>query len=181
MENTELIILILILVALILILRLIRIRYIPANVNPPIYDRKISNENGSMNGSINNSMNGSMNGSMNDSINIKPDSYNQCTEVKGNCNDCINANINRAGKICKWDIQKGCNSFDGLRSCGPTKNIGGCKGTEFGCCDDGITSCSDYECSNCLLDSTPRLGSYNSEDLGNNIIKKIRRKGGQSI
>jgi len=50
---------------------------------------------------------------------------------------------------------------------GPKPNIGGCKGTQFGCCDDGITVCSDYECSNCLLDATPGLGSYNSGDLGN--------------
>ena len=110
MENTEIIILILILVALILLLRLIRVKYIPANINPPIYDRKMNNgsPNSSMNGSMNGSMNSSMNGSMNGSMNIEPDSFNQCTEVKGNCNDCINANINRAGRICKWDMEKGC-------------------------------------------------------------------------
>ena len=55
---------------------------------------------------------------------------------------------------------------------GPQPNIGGCKGTQFGCCDDGITACSDYECSNCLLDATPGLGTYNSKDLGNYTKKK---------
>ena len=41
----------------------------------------------------------------------------------------------------------------------PKKLIGGCEGTRFGCCPDKQTSCIDEECSNCLLDATPDLGT----------------------
>ena len=90
MESNEIIILILLLVALILILRLIRIKYIPVNIN-------------------------------------KPTSHT---------------------------------------------NIGGCKGTRFGCCGDEKTACFNYNCSNCLLDATPALGTYDSPNLGNYKKKK---------
>ena len=44
---------------------------------------------------------------------------------------------------------------DGVKPCMDStcsnceKVIGGCKGTEFGCCPDGKTSCIDRDCGNC--------------------------------
>ena len=38
-------------------------------------------------------------------------------------------------------------------------NIGGCKGTRFGCCPDSNIACSDKNCNNCLSDSI--VGSDN--------------------
>ena len=66
------------------------------------------------------------------------------------------------------------------------KLIGGCKGTRFGCCPDMQTSCIDEQCSNCLMDATPDLGTlenaYNINEqnkldfkLQNDRLNKIEK------
>ena len=55
----------------------------------------------------------------------------------------------------------------------PTKKlIGGCEGTRFGCCPDKQTSCIDEECSNCLLDPTPDLGTLENSSQKNEENKR---------
>ena len=43
--------------------------------------------------------------------------------------------------------------------------IKGCQKSKFGCCPDKNTYCIDLECSNCLLDSTPELGTIQTDTL----------------
>ena len=48
--------------------------------------------------------------------------FTDCTQVTGDCNDCVNSYIDRAGYICMWDPSTGCNSFDGSRDCSDSKS-----------------------------------------------------------
>ena len=44
----------------------------------------------------------------------------------------------------------------------PIKNLGGCHGTQFGCCPDDDTACKFQNCSNCLL----KLGGCHGTQFG---------------
>ena len=67
----------------------------------------------------------------------------------------------------------------------PSKNIGGCKGTRFGCCPDNITPCSDMVCSNCEIEKeTPMIGAgsqstkfspINQRNISSSSLKYIQK------
>jgi hypothetical protein len=114
MEIDNIIILILILVALLLILRLIKIRYFPANINPP---------------------SGIIGGCKGTQYGCCPDGRTACKDET--CSNCL---------------------------------IGGCKGTQFGCCPDESTACSDLECSNCLMDATQGLETVGPVGNKNSVL-----------
>ena len=45
------------------------------------------------------------------------DTYTECTQAPDNCDDCVNAYIQNAGYVCKWNKKDGCNSFSGRSKC----------------------------------------------------------------
>lgn len=109
--------------------------------------------------------------------------YTSCTQVTSGCSDCITAKINGTTSPCYWNSQKKqCGSFKDKGYCGksdPTccnsdpkpppdvNQIGGCNGTEFGCCPDNETAKKDRKGSNC--NSLPGM-----EDNNSNILNDIQ-------
>jgi hypothetical protein len=62
------------------------------------------------------------------------------------------------------------NTFRSSNVNNPDEIVGGCAGTQFGCCPDNTTPCQDADCSNCS-----QSAKYGSE-LRAELAK--RRKGG---
>jgi len=97
--------------------------------------------------------------------------YTSCTEITSNCSDCTTAKITDTNSPCYWNSEKKqCGSFKdkGYDSkCNNPIGIGGCDGTEFGCCPDGTTTKRDRVGSNCA--SLPSL-----DDNNTNILNDIQ-------
>ena len=99
--------------------------------------------------------------------------YTSCTQITSNCSDCTTAKITDTNSPCYWNSQKKqCGSFKDQGYCGKSDpsccnstngKIGGCNGTEFGCCPDGTTTKKDQAGSNCA--SLPSLDDNNANIL----------------
>ena len=110
--------------------------------------------------------------------------YTSCTQVTtSNCSDCTTAKIDNTTSPCYWNQEeKKCGSFKDNGYCGksdPTccnssPNIkGGCEGTQFQCCPDGITAKQDIDGTNCpTVKSEVELP--NMEDNNSNILSDIQ-------
>lgn len=112
--------------------------------------------------------------------------YTSCTQITSNCSDCTTAKITDTNSPCYWNSQKRqCGSFKDKGYCGksdpsccnsnPTDGIiGGCDGTQFGCCPDNITPKQDQTGTNCRP-----IGGCNGTEFGccpdNTTPKKDRR------
>jgi hypothetical protein len=98
--------------------------------------------------------------------------YTSCTQVTSGCSDCTTAKITDTNSPCYWNSEKKqCGSLKDQGYCGKSDptccTVGGCDGTQFGCCPDNTTAKKDQSGSNCA--SLPSM-----DDNNTNILNDIQ-------